>query len=157
MSLLISGSGSGRNGVGRRVKKYYHNCWRFAIQNMGVNSLLEDNYSVLRPRNQQLLDHHPAQMSPIMIPVEVLTINGDMSEHCIQHIQVLTSLVSSPCCLCPSHIALYKDERCFLAAELNILSNALKTARCPILAPSSSSGRGQPNIIVVGRKEDEIS
>ena len=82
--------------------------------------------------------------------------NGDMSKNCIQvHIQVLTSLVSSPCCLYPSHIAFH--TRSFSAVELNIISNALETARCPILAPSSSSGRGQPKSIVVGRKEEEIS
>jgi len=81
--------------------------------------------------------------------------NGDMSKNCIQvHIQVLTSLMSLPCCLCPSHIAF---QRSFSAVELNIISNALETARCPILTPSSSSGRGQPNSIVVGRKEEEIS
>jgi hypothetical protein len=93
-----------------------------------------------------------------MIPVGVLTMNGDMSEDCMQiHKQVLTSLMSSPCCLCALHIASYKDWGCILAAELNIISNALKTARRPILAPSSSSGRGQQKSNVVGRKEKEIS
>jgi len=125
---------------------------------MRVNSLLEDNYLVFWPSNQQLLDHHFAEMSPIMTPAGVLTMSGDMSEHCIRvHIQVLTSLMSSSCCLCPLYIASYKHRGCPLAAELKIISNALKTARCPILAPPSSSGRGQPNIIVVGRKEEEIS
>ena len=42
-------------------------------------------------------------------------------------------------------------------AESNIMSNALAIARCPILAASSSSGKGQPKSIVVGRKGEEIS
>ena len=93
---------------------------------MRVNSLLEDNYSVIWPSNQQLLDHHLAEMSPIMTPAGVLTMNGDMSEHLIQvYTQVLTSLMSLPCCLCPSHIASYKHRGCFSTAELNIISNAL--------------------------------
>jgi hypothetical protein len=72
-------------------------------------------------------------------------------------IRYLTSLVSLPYCLCASHIAWYKESGCLLAAELNIVSNALETARCPMLAQSRSSGRGQPKSVVVGRKEEDVS
>src|SRR5258706_9996608 len=65
--------------------------------------------------------------------------------------------MSFPCCLCASHIASYKVLGCFSAAELNSVANTLATARCPILAPSNSSGRGHPKSIVIGRKEEEIS
>src|SRR5258706_6938922 len=64
--------------------------------------------------------------------------------------------MSSLCCLFASRIASKNDWGSFVAAELKIASNALETARCPILASPNSSGRGQPKSIVVGRKEGVV-
>ena len=73
--LLISESRSGRNGSGRRFKKYYDVVSGTIYTKIkGTNSPQGYYHYVIEPGNQQLSYHHLAETGPIMIPVGVLTI-----------------------------------------------------------------------------------